>query len=734
MIETTFNSGTPNRAHPLSSRGEGRGEGCRSRSRSGLALVIVLGFLAVLAVLAVSLIITMRIERLATSSFAEVSRSRQLIHAALARALDDIDRDMNTRDALYPQDDPYALATGDGRVGTNFLADKADLYIPGAEYPNPVPAFIRLNEVVNPAGRIIGRVGYYAINSSGLLDANIIGGRARGQGRSGEEIPLSPTLLAEVNNATEFLKRRTNYWRRIESLPELYYLGIQGTPRALATNPPPEHLFIYSNFGLDLKTNGQPKISLAGTANDFENNTALRTNVIAGLIACGVPLPDQVFNNFLDYIDTDFEPRDLDSFCTEAVPMINEVIFSNSVTQVATTNGPVSTHRIYMTIETWHPFPDKGFNDVRIVGPSPLANFNLVVPAELTPDPVAHLITPGPYAINPNHTPNSFRLTTFVWQRVATNVPFASPQVAVRINLSGDYFVETASGVRLDKASLPPANIAIRAPLPGGPAARIASFAVKDPRLNYDRAQWESQADTFVTPNTGNRNAENLGEGISTMYVRDFPLHQNKVGAGLGSVSDLGFLSVGTPWRTIALYNTPGVNLHPVLDQFTLATNAVRRALVNINSPHIPVLASAFYDLPIESHPGGSGPNVSINAARLMAGHVVSNLAVGARYEKNRSIAVVGDFNSGFVGSMNSALSSPALTNDALIESVIRNSADLFSYRQNLFTVLLYAQSITLGGTTGAEQRAVAVVWRDPEYDDPANQTNKTLLRFFKWL
>jgi hypothetical protein len=69
-----------------------------------------------------------------------------------------------------------------------------------------------------------------------------------------------------------------------------------------------------------------------------------------------------------------------------------------------------------------------------------------------------------------------------------------------------------------------------------------------------------------------------------------------------------------------------------------------------------------------------------------------------------------------------------------MIESVIRNSADLFSYRQNLFTVLLYAQSITLGGTIGAEQRAVAVVWRDPEFESSTNQLNRTMLRFFKWL
>ena len=156
----------------------------------------------------------MRVERLATTSFAEVTRARQLIHAALARALDQIDADMTGRSALYPADNPYVLGEGDGRIGTNFLDGSVKLFVPRAEYSEP--NFIRLNDVTNAEGRVIGRVGFYAVNCSGLLDVNIIGAKARGQGRGGDEIPLSPSLLTnDHSDSTDLLERRSKKWKRI---------------------------------------------------------------------------------------------------------------------------------------------------------------------------------------------------------------------------------------------------------------------------------------------------------------------------------------------------------------------------------------------------------------------------------------------------------------------------------------------------------------------------------------
>jgi len=75
--------------------------------------------------------------------------------------------------------------------------------------------------------------------------------------------------------------------------------------------------------------------------------------------------------------------------------------------------------------------------------------------------------------------------------------------------------------------------------------------------------------------------------------------------------------------------------------------------------------------------------------------------------------------------------STTKLKSDAEIESLIRNSCHLLSSRQNLFTVLLAAQ-VYDGDAVFAEQRAVAVVWRDPVPD--ADGRHPCFVRFFKLL
>ena len=80
-------------------------------------------------------------------------------------------------------------------------------------------------------------------------------------------------------------------------------------------------------------------------------------------------------------------------------------------------------------------------------------------------------------------------------------------------------------------------------------------------------------------------------------------------------------------------------------------------------------------------------------------------------------------------------------------EAVFRNTVGLFNTRQNLFTILIGVEknpsrsvwvSRSAPGPTGwkttsfSDQRAVAVVWRDPFVD--ANGHRQTVVRFFKYL
>jgi hypothetical protein len=266
----------------------------------------------------------------------------------------------------------------------------------------------------------------------------------------------------------------------------------------------------------------------------------------------------------------------------------------------------------------------------------------------------------------------------------------------------------------------------------------VAGASVSDPRLNYSVARWMKDLPTISNVN----NNATGGEGISPMYVRDFPLEQPKAVVGEGSVGELGFLSVGLPWRTIALYDAPGTNLNPVLDYFTLMTGSTVRGKVNVNTWNAQVLACAVDDMTLEPYPGAGGTTrMDADAALYFATNIVRKLRMNPadRYSTNRSISVIGSYDANFCAALNGLITSPVLTNDALRESLVRNSHELFGVRQNIFTVFLFAQSLTPAGFVAAEQRAVAVVWRDPELDSAADKgslpsLNRSFVRFFKWL
>lgn len=699
-------------------------------AREGLALVIVLGFIAVLAVLGVSLMITMRIERLATSSFSDLTRARQLTHAALARAMDDVDAAMLSGSGrVYPQTNIFFTSGGTGEVTTNLYAN-AEYYV-SAAITSSLPRRVGLEEI-RVGTNVVGRVGYVAVDCSGYVDINLLSLRPRARGALPGEVQLSPSILKEINVLGDFLDDRSNTWRRFESLAELFYAGLYSD--TMVSNRPPRDVFVYSNFGTeDLNPKGEPKVYLGGSASDL---AARSTEIIEALQDAGVPDAGLVFTNLLDYVDVDNIPRDLDGFSTEAVPMINEVIASNTITRTTRGTTNVYTHKLFLTIETWYPFAHKASPAVTLVPPPNGISFTMQ--SGSTPALQPDLSAPVSSMNVPSHGPNSFKATQWVWEKEALDLSGAI-QVGGQLSISAPIYVMIGTAV-VDKAVLPSRALNVRANTSQNLGS---SFAVSDPRMNHDPNEWSSQSGGSISQERMNPiPAGKEGEGVSTMFVRDFPLDQTSPLYGRGTVGDLGFLFLGKPWRTIALYNTRGQELHPVLDYFTLtrpgSNTTVRRGLVNINSPSTAAVQSVFYATPIETYPGSGGPTLTVAAAEAMSSnhiHQLRNTAVGAsRHETNRSISVIGNFDNNFLIAMNGKLTAPALTNDATYESVIRNSSGLFSYRQNLFTVYLYAQAITPGGVTGAEQRAVAVIWRDPEYKDTANPVNKMFLRFFRWL
>jgi hypothetical protein len=249
---------------------------CRAdRDRSGIALVVVLGFLTLLTILAVSFAISMRTERMSSNLHVQATQARHLTHVAVARAMQDIegrlgwladpntDRYINT--PMAPQWSVMSstgtatqvdLATG---VATNYLPGITLIEPDGVTNPTNTPKWAEI--VVD--GQIIGRYAYEVVDCSGLVDITAINQQQRnptyvpnapgGRANVGSSpmiaadprgIQISPGILQEFGgsaaNVTAFLAELSNNWGRVESMAELRQLLRQ------AGCNPPQHSFFYS--------------------------------------------------------------------------------------------------------------------------------------------------------------------------------------------------------------------------------------------------------------------------------------------------------------------------------------------------------------------------------------------------------------------------------------------------------------------------------------------------------
>jgi len=403
--------------------------------KNGVALVMTLGFLAVLTVIAVSFAMQMRMERLSQRSVLSTAQTRYLLDTALSRAMADINSTM--ADDWYPP--PY-IASGSSIGGVGLrgyshskgvrLSDTMNLTViprndrgkellgfsdlefiptgwPGNEsqiYDNYKEAFnnAEWQDVLDQEGKIIGRVGYFIVNTSGLLDANYVGGftnsgaRAgympRKNGRTPAEIQLSRDILEELNHSSAIFPGlnesgasytighplqavpadlsaglalaycRSNAWRRFETVRDFYrcnqlghYRGFNsaGEPKPVDVNilrNRPKNFFTFSYFPPD------NRLYMGQDISSLNENNVRKALAQIGLTPDNA---DYVLNQLRDYLDTDFIPIHLD-FSVEPVPLINEIVIDSQfrITMKLVDDIPVYTlegnHEL--AVELWYPF------------------------------------------------------------------------------------------------------------------------------------------------------------------------------------------------------------------------------------------------------------------------------------------------------------------------------------------------------------------------------------------
>ena len=674
-----------------------------------MALIIVLGFLTILVLLGTSFAILMRTERAVASSYADSVAARQFLRVGLTRALRDVEQDLSTRGRMVPDWSAFPSSDPGADFFRSLLSGTVTNHVPsslktGVEQAADNVKWVKITDPVS--NDEIGRVSYLVVDCSRFLDASQVG---KTNAAWGIYSPLRPEGVTEFSGASfgAFMAERdtvANPHVRYENLHELEELT---EPSGLMTKPI-RHFFTYSRSWGDERVVGlgQPVVPKVNLAEAYSNSnwTAINT----ALTAAGVPNVARVSQNLMDYCDPDNVPQNVDDFMTEAVPMINEVQVRSEMTVNDLGGGNFElVHDFTITVETWYPFPYTSAAtpfpsfEVRLVGGP---TWNTLQPST-TFSGVTAVGTPSAW----NPAPYSLQQHQFEFEeRVTTTAP--PPGMGYQVVVGQIEVVDSAAGVAVDRVQLNNVVAHVLRMATGENAA--TAFSVTDPRMNYLTAEWSQQ-----TPSLGSINpiavAPVKGEGISEMFVRNGTPH---------SIHELGFLSVGSPWTTIALYpNAVAGTPHRVLDYFRYGNPPQRaaRGLVSLNARNLEVLSAPFDKQPVQQYPGQTGAYLDWNQARAM-GQVLLD----------RSTAQGQLLNLSEVGYSANAL--PPEWSDALKESVIGNAVSHFTARQNIFTIIVAAESLR-EGLAVSHQRALYIVSRDP-YPEGSPRYEYPLVRHVKFL
>jgi hypothetical protein len=687
--------------------------------RRGVALILVIGLLALMVVMGVTFSIFMRTERVAAGNFRNDVVARQLLHVALNRAITAIESDLGGKP--YPAWACLESGPVGGVVVRGVTNAPALDWIPRAALgsnTNPQPRWIE-NLGTGLPNMIEARVGYLVVNCSGLLDVNNSGpglpGVSRGVGTNVNEIQLS--ACPDVGNASLLVADRP-----YETVQEL---GVVGQDSGALVQPV-ANFVSFSSFPTGYV--GGTNLTLVDLSGD---ETALmdpvrKESIINGLVASGIEASQAgfVYTNLLDYVDADPVPRDLGTACTESVPMLNEIAVSNSYQFTASTNVTI---RSRLFIEWFYPFVKPSTNSFFV-------EYNVSFERVLSTPPTFPIPGDRSGVLDSGYTVGGSSLTLSInLLGPGSNFNYAAfmgAQVTLRAKVGLTVHADSATGPVVD-ASPYPTNMTIglllpTVTIPATPIMLTTSVVrdaeATDPRFNWSAQQWVFQNNRTTLEATNSTTLTNLlyrdTDGYADMFVADRPLK---------TVSELTYLLRGgkplrfdTPldqWNTIRLHASssaiePYRPVDRVLDNFFIPTEGYGKGFVNPNSGMTSVLTAVFKDMPVSDYPDGPGFTLNADAAAGLAAYW-ANTNLNPWRCNFTNLSDIGCATNVF-GEAPLAGLSPFQR-----ESIFRNTAGLFNTRQQYFMILLFSQATkTVPQLTEksvvAGARGIAEVWRDP--------------------
>lgn len=745
-------------------------KGSTNPSKSGIALIIVLGFLAVLTLMAVSFSIEMRTERIVSSVYVDAGNARHFVDVALARAMTDIDNDLKSAGLNAPDWLYFESNTGVSSTNQKQLYDgEATNYVPRFMDGTPEQSdFILIGDPSENNGPAVGRYAYLVVNQTGLLDINEVGKANRAEGASPGEIQITDDFNPEVSGIwSTFPRDLSNVWRRIETMNEF---------SAITNVNLQSHVYsmgLYSRSMMEPDPKGRQKYRITDAStlvNDVDQ-------VIDRLEDAGFT-PNEagvIFANLVDFLDEDYVPYGgLTNYCGESVPFINEIIVSNQATKSLAGSTTSILHEVFITIEIWNPFTNNfSFNLEFDATTNVSFPVNLVLPPSSPATPTNWFAAPRTpsQGAEINIGPEGFALVHYRF----TNEFVVTPSLlglGTILNLGGVIQLELIQANnsvvdQLDFSALSPSPLQVQLAVTGlgsaapgstTPGLAVASLNVDDPRLNHlPRVLTSSGPGWFLasgppaanvaSPGSINTRsflaADASGEGLSLqqvlpkLYVRNAPFDDE---SSAGDVGLLGYIGTGEPWRTIALYDHPMPSLQrdldPVIDYFGVGPFGPFRGQVSVNTMSTDALASTFVNLPFNTLPGAE-----VDEDERMDEQEAAQIAeiIFELVEQSGGITNLSVLGSREVLSPQifQNMLQDYVTDDSR-EAIIRNSIGLLTVRQNLFAVIVEAHVLGEPDPDTGEQplvgvsRALAHVWRDPFAD--ANGLHPMYIRNFMYL
>lgn len=386
----------------------------RTDPRAGVALIVVLGFLSLMLIMALSFLSTAQTESKVSDASQEAIRTRQLLRSALSAAMNDYSRDLWGEKLYLPNDDYKVYASvssgmdaisGNGRnlrgTQTTLLRGEALDWIPARYKTTDVTnivndaEWILVREKPGTKSRILGRYAYVCFDCSGALDANYVAfaediGKADSRAisnrtrRTVREVPMG--LLPETADAGQFKSYRKG-WKGFDSPQMLVKLtdgkAQDGSDSSARWQPERKETYgagLVSNLVSELTSYSLSAYRggrYSRNSGSWEKPKYVNPDDGSGWKNALEPLSgqrkidDASFGKMVkDFTSKAAVPEGVDYPSVKNVPMFNEIFvrnlhLNNSEKKTKTVDGEqVETFEYTATVEVqfefWYPFPSKG--------------------------------------------------------------------------------------------------------------------------------------------------------------------------------------------------------------------------------------------------------------------------------------------------------------------------------------------------------------------------------------